>query len=158
MRFTSAGDDTIEYRSKPGIQLWALVVILIICFSWPGFLFSPTIGLVLFVINVAVWSTFGLLIIRTTKYVFHRDHLTAKFLSIKVDTKYSTVESITRTDSLKPKAFLGFALTLDRIVIVDRSGGLAVSPADSEGFLRELRSRCPRARYKDERSHTAGKK
>ena len=142
--------DTIEYRPKVGTTFWMVfslstLTILVVLFLISG----PNSKAI--IITVAIMAAIGLFWVKTTKYTLHSDHLLVQICYFKEEIKYSSIKSI--TNQYKHFSFvhhMSAALSPDRIMITNAHFTWTMSPADKEGFLEELRRRCPGAKYIDE--------
>ena len=145
--------NSIEYKPKVGTTFWMLfslmtLIILVMVF----FISGPDSKVVIIV--AAVMAAVGLFWVKTTKYTLHSDHLLVQICYFKEEIKYSSIKNI--TNQYKHFSFvhhMSAALSPDRIMITNAHFTWTVSPVDKEGFLRELRCRCPGAKYLDERGN-----
>ncbi|MDR1690885.1 MAG: PH domain-containing protein [Candidatus Methanoplasma sp.] len=90
------------------------------------------------------------LIVRRTKYTLSSTGIVIQNATAKYEISYADVKKITNTNRDLINYGI-FVLSLDRVGIrYGKAGHIMISPADKQGFLTRLRSRCRNAIYEED--------
>ncbi|MDR1691178.1 MAG: PH domain-containing protein [Candidatus Methanoplasma sp.] len=142
------------YKPKIDGVFWShagvLIIVLAMVLAFMIYVQADTLLIVLLFSILLLASAYIVLIVKRTKYVLNDCGIIVQNAIIKHDIPYTEVKKITNTDRNLINYGV-FVLSLDRVGIeFGKIGHTLVSPADKQGFLTDLRSRCINADYEED--------